>query len=110
MGKKDIETLEVDDNDGFVEQPRAGIWTPHGVGDLIEGHLMEIKQGQYGPVYMIRPSGEPDAIALPNHQTLLSRMTKAKPGDTIRVVYQGEEPPTIKGRNPTQMYKVFIKE
>jgi len=46
----------------------------------------------------------------PSHKVLQSRMAKIVVNDKIKIVYEKEEPPKLKGQNPTKIYAVYKQE
>lgn len=93
----------------WEKQEGANIWLPTEEDDKIEGEVVEIVEGTYGNQYVIKEE-DGDQVRTPSHKVLQTRMIKAKVGDVVRIVYKGEEPPSVKGQNPTRMYEVFIKK
>ena len=90
----------------WEKQIGAAIWLPEKEQDELQGEVIEVLEGMYGNQYLIKAAdGE---IKTPSHKVLQYRLAKAKIGDKVKIVYVGEEPPAIKGQNPTKMYDVFI--
>ena len=88
----------------WEEQENSGIWIPEKEGDQIEGLVEKKDEGNYGPQWTIITADE--SIRTPSHKVLQNRMGNVKEGDTVRITFVGEEPPAVKGQNPTKMYKV----
>ena len=86
----------------------TGIWVPTQIGEAVEGEVIEIKQGQYG-VQIVLETGQGIKITTPSHKALQARLYGFKPGDFIRIVYQGTDLPKLKGNQPTRLYAVFRK-
>ncbi len=93
---------------GWEEQESTGVWIPKEEGQELVGEVTDIVEGTYGLQYIIKTDKE--ETRTPSHKVLQNRMGKAKKGDTVKIVYKGEEPPAVKGQNPTRMYDVFIKK
>jgi hypothetical protein len=93
----DWEKLEGDKN----------FWSPAKVGDVLEGVLVEINQGMYGSKFTIKT--DKGNILTPSHRILQARLAKAQIGDIIKIVYQGTQPPKVRGENPLTLYDVFRK-
>lgn len=95
--------------DEYVRQEGAGLWLPEKEGDELKGEVTEIVTGTYGQQFVIKKS-DGEEIKTPSHKVLQNRMVKIKTGDHIKIVYLKEEPPTLKGNNPTKLYDVFKKK
>jgi len=93
----------------WEKQESAGIWLPEKVGDMLVGVVVGVVEGMYGDQHIIEQEDKSE-IKTPSHKVLQNRLVKAKKGDQVKVVYAGEEPPAVKGQNPTKMYDVFIKK
>lgn len=92
----------------WEKQESTGMWIPTEEGQELVGEVVEIlTEGSYGPQWVIKTDEE--ETRTPSHKVLQNRMAKAKKGDTVKIVYKGEEPPNVKGQNPTKIYEVFIK-
>ena len=96
--------------DGYEEQEGVmDMWLPDTEGDEIEGKVVEIIEGTYGPQYKLElPDGE--TATTPSHKVLQNRMTNVKVGDVVKIIFIGTEPPSVKGQNPMKMYKVGIRK
>ena len=87
------------------------VWKPTEVKEELSGQVVEIKESdEYGSQYMIVKSGSDEQILTPSHKVLQTRLKKAVVGSIVKIVYEGEEPPAVKGRHPTRIYEVFIAE
>jgi len=92
----------------MTEKERKGneMWFSETEGETIQGEIINIdKNADYGTSYTLK-AGE-EIKRLPQHKVLQNRLEGTKIGDTVKVIYVGEEPPTKKGNNPTKMYRVF---
>lgn len=85
------------------------IWKPTVKQDEIDGVVEEVKAGEYGNQYLVL-DGRLGSIWTPSHKVLQSRLSKVKKGDHVKIIYDGQELPKVKGQNPTSMYKVFVEE
>jgi hypothetical protein len=107
----EIKEEKVDPQDSEWEQQEgAGMWLPETEGEELMGKVEDITEGLYGNQFLIRPLGQEDSIMTPSHKVLQNRMVKVQKGDTVKIVYKGQEPPSVKGQNPTRLYEVFIKK
>lgn len=95
-------------NEEWEKQEGSGMWIPEIEGDELIGEITNIAEGTYGKQYCLK--NDDGEILTPSHKVLQNRLIKAKIGDKVKIVYKGEEPPSIKGNNPTKMYEVFIKK
>lgn len=93
----------------WEKQEGTGVWVPQAEEETLEGEVVNfIEEGGYGPQWEIKVA-DGDIKRTPSHKVLQNRMIKTKKGDQVRIVYKGEEPPKVKGQNPTKMYEVFIR-
>jgi hypothetical protein len=93
-----------------VESEGSEFWKPDVVGESIEGVLEGIEVGTYGKEYTIKLlNGE--CVKTPSHKVLQNRMSDGKfeVGDEVKIVYDGELPPKVRGDNPTRLYTVLFK-
>jgi len=96
-------------NDEWVKQDSTGIWLPTEEGAELIGQVVQVDEVTYGASYTIK---DKDGFEhrTPCHKVLQNRMAKVQIGETVRIIYKGEEPPSVKGQNPTRMYDVFVKK
>lgn len=95
---------------GYVKQEGAGIWLPQEKGEQLEGEVTHInREGLYGVQYTVKKK-DGDEVLTPSHKVLQNRMQKAKEGTKVKIEYKGNEPPKIRGQNPTEMYEVYFDE
>lgn len=99
----------MDEEYEWKEQKSAEFWSPSKIGEEISGAVIQIEEGDYGKIYLISVN-EHTQIRTPSHKVLQSRMSKIKVGDVVKILYEGQEAPTIKGHNKTEMYKVFKRQ
>lgn len=83
------------------------IWIPNKIGESIEGTIKELKNGMYG-IQAVIVNGD-QQWTTPSHKVLQSRLAECKIGDYIKITYEKEELPTIKGRQGTKIYSVKRK-
>jgi len=107
---EEIKEETIANNDGWTKQEGVGMWLPEKENDELIGKVEDILEGTYGNQYLIRKQGTDETIKTPSHKVLQGRMTKVQKGDTIKIIYRGEEAPSVKGQNPTKIYEVFVKE
>lgn len=81
------------------------MWMPEKEGDQLEGVVIQKEDGLYGLQLRLETSPGVTQIT-PSHKVLQARLDSINIGDRIRITYKGEEPPSIKGNNPTKIYKV----
>ena len=92
------------------EKIETEMWLPTEAGQELEGTVESINaEGLYGNQYHVKKTDGKTTVT-PSHKVLQNRMVSVKVGDKIKVVYNGEEPPKIKGQNPTKMYDVYKDE
>jgi len=87
----------------------GGIWLPTAIGDLIEGTILWKKEGKYGMQLRIEQANGVQ-LTTPSHKVLQAKLGDLVVGDVVKIVFQGEELPTIKGHNKTKIYGVYKKE
>lgn len=98
---------------GYEEVGGLNIWIPETAGDELKGTIIEVQDNQYGKQFVIQPDGTTDAKAqllTPSHKVLQNRLSKCVKGDLVLIVYDGAQPPAVKGQNPMEMYTVFKKK
>lgn len=93
--------------DNWEKQEGSGLWLPEKEGDELIGEVTDVKEGTYGNQFVIKKQ-DGEEIRTPSHKVLQNRMTDATVGTKVKIVYIGEEPPSVKGQNPTKMYDVFF--
>lgn len=91
----------------WIKQEGSDLWLPEKEGDELIGTVMDVTEGNYGNQYTIRKS-DGEEVRTPSHKVLQNRMISAKKETKVKIVYEGEEPPSVKGQNPTKMYSVFF--
>ena len=95
--------------DGWEEvKGETSFWSPQ-VNDEIEGIIISMIQGTYG-IETVIENKEHKQITLPSHKVLQARLSNCKVGDLIKVIYEKEELPKVKGQHGTKIYKVLTKK
>ena len=97
------------DLNGWIEQTSSSFWKPEQIGDSIEGELTKIEDGTYGTNYTLKQADGTNIIP-GAYKALISRMANANIGDMVKIVYDGQEAPKMKGYKPTKLFKVFVKK
>lgn len=93
----------------YKEQTQE-MWLPKNINDKLEGKIIEINtEGMYGNQYHIEQD-DGSVIVTPSHKVLQNRIINCSKGDKVKIVFEGEEAPKVKGQNPTKMYKVYKDE
>lgn len=95
--------------DEWQKQDSADIWLPKEKGKELVGEVVSIVEGAYGNQHVIKQE-DGSELRTPSHKVLQNRMARVKVEDIVKIVYTGEELPTVKGNNATQMYEVFVKK
>lgn len=106
---EEIKEEKVETKDGWTPQTGATMWLPTKAEETLIGTVEEIVEGTFGNQYLIKDPEAEDAVMTPSHKALVARMVKVQKGDMVKLVFKGEEPPSVKGHNPTKIYEVFIK-
>ena len=96
--------------DGWEEvKGESNVWLPTKPNESVEGRIKSMIQGNYGLQTTIEDK-EKKAITLPSHKVLQNRLANCKVGDMIKVIYEKDELPKVRGQNPTRIYKVLTKK
>ena len=83
------------------------IWLPKETGEELKGKIVKIDiDATYGTQAIIKKTDGVE-ILTPSHKWLQNCLKRLNVGDNIRVVFDGDEPPKIKGQSPTKKYSVF---
>lgn len=95
--------------DDWIERDTQGdLWLPQKENDQLVGKVVDAKEGDFGFQWIIETE-DGDKFRTPSHRVLQNRMNGIETGKFVKIIYDGEEPPSVKGRNPTKMYRVFEK-
>ena len=92
----------------YVEQTGTGIWLPE-VGEELEGKIVDKSEGDYGSQWTVQKE-DGTLLKTPSHKVLQNRLVSVGVGDSVKLVYEKDEAPGVKGFSPTKIYKVFIKK
>lgn len=102
-----VEQQKIDEE--WLEQKGvSNFWKADKIGDSITGKVHEIKQGTYG--MQVTLENEAGLFTLPSHKVLQNRLQDCKVGDFVKVIYEKEELPKVRGQNATRIYKVLKKK
>lgn len=83
------------------------IWLPDAIGDKLIGLVKKIEtDGQFGIQAVIKQDSGRE-ILTPSHKWLQNCLRQISIGDEIEIVFEGEEPPKVKGQSPTKKYNVY---
>jgi len=100
--------MEVHTMSEYIEQTGTEIWLPE-IGQEIEGKVVDKSEGDYGTQWTIQKA-DGSLIKTPSHKVLQNRLVACKIGDEVKMVYDKDDAPSVKGFSPTKIYKVFIKK
>lgn len=96
------------DNENWEEMKgTSSIWLPSKAGESIEGAIIALSQGQYGVQASIE--NKSGVLLTPSHKVLQARLADCKIDDVIKIIFEREDLPTVKGRQGTKIYKVLRK-
>lgn len=92
----------------YEEVKSASIWQPEKENEVCEGVVAELREGDFGKQYLIDSTSGKQWT--PSHKVLQGKLVSANAqvGTKVRLTYEGEEPPKVKGQSPTKMYKVEV--
>ena len=93
----------------FEERTGGNFWKPENEGDSVEGRLVEIRDGKYGAVYDVEKS-DGTLITVSTSAVLANRIRKNDVGKEVRIVFDGQQASKLKGKNPTNLFKVFFRK
>jgi hypothetical protein len=99
---------ETENGNWVEENGESSIWLPKVKDEELAGEVVEIRQGTYGLQVGVRTDGG-RVLYTPSHKALQSRLVNLKLGDSVRIVFRGEDVPRVKGRNPAKLYSVFVR-
>lgn len=87
------------------------IWLPSKIGDELVGECVDVKEaGKYGRQLVIKDERIGKSMTTPSHKVLQARLANIVKGDLVKIIYDGEQPPRVRGENPIKMYRVFKEE
>jgi len=83
------------------------IWLPKEPKEVLIGKVVRIdNDGQFGIQATVRKDDGTEMLT-PSHRWLQNCLKRFNSGEYIKVVYDGEEPPKVKGQSPTKIYSVY---
>ena len=88
-----------------IVDERPEIWLPEREGEILEGEIVEIREGEYGIYAMVKEKTSGLLLRTPAHKLLQSKLNRLSEGDYIRIIYQGSIR-TTSGRR-AENYKVL---
>lgn len=95
------------ENESWEEMKgNSGIWQPK-IGESVEGIIISMTQGAYGLQCDIETKA--GVVKTPSNKVLVARLHDCKIGDFIKIIYEKDELPTIKGNKPTKIFSVKRK-
>jgi hypothetical protein len=83
----------------------GGFWKPETSGDMVEGTIVSMKNGVFG-LNVTLTSSDGDEYVLLSHKNLQLKLSQLVGGDSVRIVFKGEQENTRPGHN-TRIYQVF---
>jgi len=92
----------------WVKQEAQDMWLPEQAGDELVGTVTDVTEGLYGKQHTIKKD-DGTLIKTPSHKVLQNRLVECVAGDVVKIVFSGEQPPAVRGNNPTKIYEVFKK-
>ena len=84
-------------------------WRPEQIGDTLIGTVLEKIEGEFGPQYKLEKEDGKTALT-PSHRVLQSRMSGVALGTKVKIFFESELQPKVRGQNPTKIYKVFLEK
>ena len=94
----------------WVKQESQMYWNPDTINEELVGVILQsIDSEEYGRNYVIEETDTKKKYQTPSHKVLQNLMRNCKVGDVVKIVYLGEDMPTIKGHKPTRMYELYLK-
>lgn len=84
-----------------------GLWLPVTKGEVLEGVVIEVKEGIYG--LQLSVENKEGVHTTPSHKALVGRLKAFLVGDSIKIEYLGTDLPKVKGQNGVRLYSVFRK-
>ena len=91
----------------YEKQESTGdFWLPTKEGEELEGTVTRKFNGQFGDQFEIE--NDKGTFTTPSHKVLQAKMSKVEVGNKVKLVYIKTDLPTIKGKNGTKIYEVYI--
>jgi len=108
LAKKPEEVDKMPIPEGFEEvEGNSDLWLPE-IGETIQGVIIDKIEGSFGLQVLIEGINK-ERWLTPSHKVLIERISKCEIGDVVIISLRKEELPTVKGQNPTKIYKVLRK-
>ena len=98
----------MNENENWEEVKAGSYWDPSNEGESVEGVIISMDDEKFGLKVTIEQADK-KPLVLPSHAVLQSRIKNCKVGDLVKVIFEKKELPTVKGHNPTNIYKVLKK-
>jgi len=98
----------MNENENWEEVKAGSFWSPSKEGESVEGVIISMDEDKFGLKVTIEQADK-KIIVLPSHAVLQSRIKNCKVGDRVKVIFEKTELPSVKGHNPTNIYKVMRK-
>ena len=108
--KQDLESEKNMEKTKWVKQKDLNLWQPKEEGEEIEGQIISVTESKFGGFQYGIKKEDGTSVMTPSHKVLQNRLSDAKTGTMVKIVYLGLEKPKIKGYSPTAMYDVFFAE
>ena len=99
----------MNENENWEEVKAGNYWSPEKEGESVEGTIIGMDEEKFGLKVTLEQKDKKQVV-LPSHAVLQSRIKNCKVGDTVKVIFEKTELPTVKGHNPTNIYKVMKKK
>ena len=84
----------------------GGFWSPEKEGEILEGIIVRKFDGQFGTQCDIE--SEKGTLTTPSHKVLIGKLSKLEVGIKVKIVFIKQDLPTVKGKNGTMQYDVYI--
>ena len=81
-------------------------WLPVNPGDQLTGIVLDRIEGKFGEQLTIEDELTKKEFTTPSHRVLQNLLEDVAIGARVRITYQGEEPPKVRGQSPMKMYLV----
>ena len=93
----------------WLERTGGAFWKPEAEGESVEGTLLKVREGQYGPLYDVE-TADGTVVTIPTSAVLQNRISQGDESKEVKIVFDGMQQSKIKGRNPTKLFRVFFKK
>lgn len=88
------------------EKENSDFWMPTKQGEAIEGTIVDVMNGKYGRQLVIEGIDKKQYIT-PAHKVLQQKLSNKIVGNRIKIVFDGQQLPSVKGEKGAMIYKVF---